>query len=266
MFDCHVHSSFSGDSDMSCENAINTAINCGLQGISFTDHLDFDYPNYDDLFTIDFSVYSAFMDKLKNDNNGRIKVFKGIEAGIQPHVIDKTLDVISSYDFDIVIASVHIVDKLDLHNGDFCKSKTQKEAYTRYLQEVRIALESVNNFDIVGHLDLIKRYGCYDNKSLEYNNYMDLIDSILRKIIQMGKGIEVNTSGFRYNLDSPLPSFSVVKRYKELGGEIICTSSDAHREEHIGYKFDYLKEMLAKAGFSYTTHFNQRKPVFSKLY
>jgi len=42
------------------------------------------------------------------------------------------------------------------------------------------------------------------------------------------KGLEVNTSGFRYNLDSPMPDYEIIKRYRELKGEIICTSSDAH--------------------------------------
>lgn len=265
MFDCHVHSSFSGDSDMNCEDAINTAITMGLQGISFTDHLDFDYPNYDDVFLIDFDEYSACMDNIKKQYSNRINIFKGIEVGIQPHVIDSTIEVINSYDFDIVIASVHIVDKLDLHNGDFCKSKTKREAYTRYFEEVLQTVKSFDNFDIIGHIDLIRRYGCYDNKSLEYSDYTDLLDSILKQIIKMGKGIEVNSSGFRYDLSSTMPDFSIIKRYKELGGEIICTSSDAHRVEHIGYKFDYIKEMITRAGFAYTTHFDQRKPVFSKL-
>jgi len=265
MFDCHVHSSFSGDSDMNCESAISAAISRGLQGISFTDHLDFDYPNYDDLFLIDFDKYSDYMDSIKKQFSNDIRVFKGIEVGIQSHVIDSTIEVINSYDFDIVIASVHVVDKLDLHNGDFCKSKSQKEAYTRYLENVLHTLETFDNFDVMGHLDLIRRYGCYDNKSLEYSDYSDLLDSILKQIIKMDKAIEINSSGFRYDLASPMPNFSILKRYRELGGEMVCTSSDAHRLEHIGYKFDYLKEMISSAGFDYTTHFEQRKPILSKL-
>lgn len=265
MFDCHVHSSFSGDSDMNCDTALNTALDIGLEGIAFTDHLDYDYPDYDDVFLIDFDKYSVFMDELKKNYTGRIKVLKGIEVGIQPHVIESSLEVVNKYDFDLVIASVHIVDKLDLHNGDFCKSKTQKEAYTRYLEEVLKTVNSFSNFDIFGHIDLIRRYGCYDDKTLKYTDYMDLIDEILAKLISMGKGIEVNTSGFRYNLNSPMPDFEIIKRFKELGGEIISTSSDAHYPEHIGYKFDYLKEMLKKAGFSYTAHFEQRKPMFTKI-
>lgn len=265
MYDCHVHSSFSGDSNMDAEIALNAAIKNGLNGISFTDHLDIDYPDYDDVFTIDFDKYSEFMDRLKRDYSAKIKVFKGIEVGIQPHVIEESLDIVKKYDFDIVIGSIHIVDKTDLHNGDFCKDKTKYEAYLRYLEAVLECINLFNNFDILGHIDLIRRYGCYDDRTLNLSDFGDRIDAILKALVSNGKGIEINTSGFRYNLDSPMPDYEIIKRYRELNGEIICTSSDAHTPEYIGYKFDYAKELLLKAGFKYTTHFESRKPIFTAI-
>ncbi|MDQ2085799.1 histidinol-phosphatase HisJ family protein [Herbivorax sp. ANBcel31] len=265
MFDCHIHSSFSGDSEMNCQVAIETAINLGLDGIAFTDHLDYDYPDYDDVFMIDFDKYSLFVDKLKQDNKKNIKIFKGIEVGIQPHVIQDTKEIIEKYDFDIVIASTHIVDKLDLHNGDFCKDKTRKEAYCRYLEAVLESVSGLNNFDVLGHLDLIRRYGCYDVNTLRYKDFSDCIDAILSKLISSGKGLEVNTSGYRYNLGSPMPDFDIVNRYRELGGEIICTSSDAHTPDYIAYKFSYIKELIEKAGFKYIAYFENRKPVFEPI-
>ncbi|TYQ18324.1 UNVERIFIED_CONTAM: histidinol-phosphatase (PHP family) [Acetivibrio alkalicellulosi] len=265
MYDCHIHSSFSGDSNMECHIAINTAIELGLEGIGFTDHLDYDYPNYDDVFMIDFDKYSEYIDNIKSQFKGKIQVLKGIEVGIQPHVVEDTLKVVNKYNFDIVIASVHIVDKLDLHNGDFCKNKTRNEAYSKYLKTVCETICQFENFDVLGHIDLIRRYGHYDVNTLKYNDFPDHIDAILNKLISLGKGLEVNTSGYRYNLASPMPDFDIVKRYKELGGEIICTSSDAHTPEYIGYKFDYIKELIIKAGFKYTSHFENRKPVFSPI-
>ncbi|HHV28896.1 histidinol-phosphatase HisJ family protein [Acetivibrio mesophilus] len=265
MYDCHVHSSFSGDSNMDAEIAINTAEKFGLEGISFTDHLDIDYPDYDDVFTIDFDKYSEVMDRLKRDYSAKIRVFKGIEVGIQPHVIEESNDIVKKYDFDIVIGSIHIVDKTDLHNGDFCRNKTKNEAYLRYLETVLECINLFDNFDILGHIDLIRRYGCYDDRTLKLSDFGDWIDAILKALISNGKGIEVNTSGFRYNLNSPMPDYEIIKRYRELNGEIICTSSDAHTPEYIGYKFDYVKELLLKAGFRYTAHFENRKPVFTPI-
>ncbi len=265
MYDCHVHSNFSGDSNMDAYTAVNTAYDLGLEGIAFTDHLDYDYPDYDEVFLIDFDKYSTYFDLLKLNNLEKIKVLKGIEVGIQPHVVKDSLEIVKKYDFDIVIASVHIVDKLDMHNGDFSKGKTKFQSYTRYFKEVLEAINLFDNFDILGHMDLVRRYGCYDDKTIEYDEYSLYIEPILKKLASMGKGIEINSSGFRYGLNSPMPDFDFFKRFKELGGEIVCTSSDAHTPDYIGYKFDYLKEILLKAGFKYTAHFENRKPVFSPI-
>ena len=81
----------------------------------------------------------------------------------------------------------------------------------------------------------------------------------------MGKGIEVNTSGYRGILGSPIPEYDIVRRYRELGGEIICLGSDSHRSEHIASGFKEGRELLLNAGFRYTTHFEGRKPVFDSL-
>ena len=44
LWDCHMHSSFSADSDTPMEEMIQTAADQGLTGICFTEHLDPDYP------------------------------------------------------------------------------------------------------------------------------------------------------------------------------------------------------------------------------
>ena len=44
LWDCHMHSSFSADSDTPMESMIQRAIELGIQGITFTEHLDPDYP------------------------------------------------------------------------------------------------------------------------------------------------------------------------------------------------------------------------------
>lgn len=43
MWDQHMHCMFSGDSDADPVLMIKSAINKGLDGICFTDHLDYDY-------------------------------------------------------------------------------------------------------------------------------------------------------------------------------------------------------------------------------
>lgn len=265
MFDCHTHSSFSGDSDMPTEEACEKAIFLGLKGIAFTDHLDYDYPNYNDTFNIDFKEYSRFMDNLKLKYRNQLKIIKGIEVGIQPHVIEDTLKVVEGFEFDFVIGSIHIIDKMDPYAGDYFEGKTKKQAYVRYLEEILFMLDNYTNFDIVGHIGYLRRYGSYDNRALTYADYKDWLDEILRKVISLGKGIEVNTSGYRTNLGSPMPDFDVVEHYRELGGEIICLGSDAHAVGHIGLNFPYVLERLKAIGFQYTAYFEKRKAVFERI-
>ncbi len=45
-------------------------------------------------------------------------------------------------------------------------------------------------------------------------------------------------AGIKYGLGFAHPHPSVLRRYKELGGEIITVGSDAHKAEHIGYEFE----------------------------
>ncbi|MDP4181291.1 MAG: histidinol-phosphatase HisJ family protein [Bacillota bacterium] len=265
MFDSHVHSSFSGDSEMNADIACNTAINLGLNGLAFTDHLDLDYPNFDIKFLIDFDEYDSFMDNLKNRFSSKIRVLKGIEVGIQPHVIDDTNKIVNSYNFDFVIASIHVIDGLDPYYGEYFKDKPSKNAaFSRYLSEILFALNNYDNFDVIGHIGYIRRYCSYEDKSLRYSEFCDYLDSILKGVILKGKGIEVNTSGFR-TLGTPIPDLDIIKRYKELGGEIITTGSDAHAPEHIAFNFEEIKKALSELGFKYIAHYEDRKPVFEKI-
>jgi histidinol-phosphatase (PHP family) len=265
MFDNHVHSNFSGDSQMDAEAAIKRAIELGLKGISFTDHLDIDYPNYEDVFMIDFEKYNVFMDSLKYKYSNKIKIIKGIEIGIQPHVLDETYEIVNKYPFDFVIGSIHIVDKLDLHNNDFCNQKTKYESYLRYFQEVLYLVKEIDNFDVLGHIDLIRRYGNYENTNLVYDDFKEVLDEILSVMINKGKVLEINCSGYKYNLNSTLPDFDLVQRYKDLGGKYISVGSDAHYLEYVGYKFDEIKKRLKGIGFNQLVHFENRKMIIDDI-
>jgi len=267
MFDCHVHSSFSGDSEMRAEEACEIAIKSGLDGIAFTDHLDYDFPNFDIDFMIDFNAYNVFFDRLKKEYRDGFKVLKGIEVGLQPHVLGESRDVVLKYDFDLVIGSVHIIDGKDPYVGEYYEERSKYQAYMGYLNEIYKIVSSYDDFDILGHFDYIIRYCHYDDRSLLYNDHAELFDSIFKVLISKGKGIEINTASYRDKPSIPTPAFdlNIIKRYRELGGEIISLGSDAHFQEFIGYKFEYFREILLEAGFRYVSYFEQRKPVFIKI-
>ena len=95
--------------------------------------------------------------------------------------------------------------------------------------------------------------------------FSEIIDEILKKIISRNKGIELNTGGTYKGMINTNPHPDIVRRYRELGGEVITVGSDAHTADKIGYGFDAAREILIDAGFSYYAVFKDRKPQFIKL-
>lgn len=263
MFDCHIHSNFSADSTLDASCACETAIISGLDGVAFTDHLDFDYP--DETFLIDFAQYISDISLIRSKYDKRLKVLKAIEVGIQPHVLEDSLNVVNSYDFDYVLASVHIIDGIDPYRNRKYYGKDKTEAYGRYLEEILFMVKNFKSFDMVGHFDYIIRFASYADRTLRYADHHEILDAIIKELILQGRGFELNTRAYT---DSPADAeydIELLKRYRQLGGELICLGSDAHRAGHIAGRFEYFAQMIRDAGFSYTVHFEERKPVFDKL-
>jgi len=265
LLDYHLHTSFSGDCNVHMEDVIRKAISKGVREIALTDHVDYDYPDSNNPFLIDFDVYINEFNELKEKYNKEINMKLGVEIGYQPHIEDKINQLISNYPFDFVICSSHTADKLDFLNGDFFTGKTQKNAYLRYFENVLYGVKHFQNYDVYGHLDFINRYGNYENKLLSYLDFADIVDTILQNIINTNHGIEINTSGFRYGLGQTHPHFDIIKRYKELGGEILTLGSDAHLTRDITSHFDIVIEYLQSINFRYIATYKDRNPFFIKL-
>ena len=87
----------------------------------------------------------------------------------------------------------------------------------------------------------------------------------LKKLISMGKGIELNTGGYHYGLGEPNPCVGIIRRYRELGGEIITIGADAHTPDKAAYAFDRAEAVLDRCGFRYYTVFKEHKPEFLPL-
>jgi len=171
MFDSHTHTLFSTDSKMSAIEACTAAIDQKLEGIAITDHVDLDYPDYDDSFNFDLQEYSNFIDDLKGKYQGELKILKGIEIGIQPQVLEGAQEIIRNHNFDFVIASIHIIDYLDPYTGKYYKGKTKEMAYRRYLSSILEGAQNFKDYDVIGHIGYIRRYGDFEDRSMEYLDF-----------------------------------------------------------------------------------------------
>lgn len=266
--DYHMHSDHSGDSDAPMESMIVRAADCGLKQICFTEHHDPDFvytePGSDGMFELDLAKYREDYLSIAPQFAGKIKVCFGIELGVQPQAVVKQKEAVGAYPFDFVIASSHLCNRKDPYYPAFFEGRTIKAAMREYFESILENIRAFDDFDVYGHLDYAVRYAPVEEQRFQYRyeDYADLVDEIFRLLIEKGKGIEINTGGLRRNMKSTNPNEIFLRRYRELGGEIITTASDAHVPENIARDFDVAEGILKNCGFRYYTVYENRKPAF----
>lgn len=259
--DLHVHSYFSSDSEEPLENAVKAAVSLGLKTLCVTEHMDMDFPTGE--FFLDTPAYKTELFQLKEKYSDKIELLYGVELGLMEHLAARLYEYTANEPFDFIIGSSHLVDGMDPYEPEFFGKYGDRNGVLRYFESILANISVFDDFDVYGHLDYAVRY-C-KAKSYKPAEYMELIEEILKKLIGMGKGIELNTAGLKYGLGWAHPHPDVLKRYRELGGEIITVGSDGHKGEHIAYDFDKAVDILKAAGFKYHAVFRHRKAEFIKL-
>lgn len=262
--DVHMHCGFSNDSETRPEDMVESAIAKGLSVICFTDHYDKDNLDWGDEAIFDVESYFQKMIELQEEYRDQIDIRIGAEIGMQPYLAEYYQDFMAQHPFDFVIGSVHSVLEHDVAL-DFFQKHSDPEGYKIYFEEMLQDVQKIKSYDVLGHLDYIVRYSNQGSKGFDLNDYMDIIEEILKQMIAHGKGIEMNMSGLKYGLGAPHPQPEIIKRYRELGGEIITVGADGHIPEHIAYDYHLADDILKSCGFKYYTEFKGRKPLFVKI-
>ena len=270
--DYHCHTSFSTDSKAKPEDMISQAASLGLKRLCITDHMDYLYPSKKEgEFSLDPTKYYARLFELKEMFKDKIELLFGIELGlrnepkIRANVRNYYTNLLKEYNFDFVIGSTHVLENMDPYLKEYWVNHSAKDGITAYFQSIIDNCNYYDGFQVYGHLDYIVRYIPDDIKEYDYNDYKDLIDIALKSILSHGKGIECNASGLKYGLNTPHPKPEILKRYKELGGEILTIGSDAHKPEYIAHEFNKVRELLLSLGFRYYTIYKNKKPEFIRL-
>ncbi len=273
--DMHMHTWFSTDSEACPCDMADEAVRKGLKTICFTDHFDKDDLEWGEEGIFDVDAYFVEMQKLQEEYAGKLNIRIGIELGLRTYLKDYYEELTKKYPFDFVIGSVHNVPYKKDAEGNILYTdpaaeklftdRTDKEAYRLMMETTLENVRTSDCFQTLGHLDYVVRYGKSREKEYLYTDYADIIDEILKLLIEKEKGLEVNSAGLKYGLPFAHPHPDVLKRYRELGGEIITIGADAHKPEHIAYDFAKAEEILKSCGFKYYTEFFEQKPVFKQL-
>ena len=285
--DYHVHSEFSDDSRETMEKQIERAIELGFDELCFTEHVDYgikkdwdegniewrggdgmssSVSEMEPLANVNYPEYFAKLLRMRETYKGKTHIKTGLEFGVQSITIPQYEALWSTWGskLDFVLLSMHQVNNLEFWTQDFQKGKTQKEYNEEYYQEILKVIKQFKHYSILAHLDLIVRYD--KNGIYPFEKVKDLIAEILKTAIADDKGIEVNTSSWRYGLKDTQPSRDILKLYKDLGGKIITIGSDAHSTAYFGDHIDDARRILKdEIGFEQFCTFNQMNPIFHNL-
>jgi len=261
MFDFHLHSSLSFDSNCSPRDIVEKAEALGLREICFTDHYDFCDEPYENINSFTVEEYNRAYGSL---SSASLKIRRGIELGITPSGDDGFKEKFEPYGLDYVIGSVHYVKGYDPYNPDFWEVYDVDKAFELYLLKTLECVRANTYFDALGHLNYVcKSPSNPGHKPLLYKDYADICDEIMKILAQNGRGMEINTSGVD-RVGDFLPARDFIKRFRELGGEIITVGSDSHDASRVGQYAGGALE-IAKDVFGYVCTFEKRKPIYHKL-
>lgn len=266
--DYHVHTHLSTDSEALPVAQVEAAIQAGLKYLCFTDHQDIDYPEIYDgpgQFLVNMEQYQKELVPLVEAYKDRISIQLGIELGLQPHLTKEVSAFAASYPFAYIIGSTHVTNHMDMYYPNYWEHFSVQQGIMGYFEETLENIKRFDCFDCYGHLDYFIRYVPKGSTGYRAMDYRDIWDEILKTLIEKGKGIECNTAGFKYGLGHPNPHEDILRRYFELGGEILTIGSDGHAPEHVAYDFGKLPELLKACGVRYYTIFKDRKPEFLPL-
>lgn len=286
--DVHNHCcEFSPDASQPLSERILEAKEQGLAGVVMTDHYD------KDLFEVergiplppegavpkagewifylpDYWVRLPEERRRLAEADDPFKLLIGIELGYAPLLAQHFRDLSEQYDFDCIIASVHSLEKQDVYQCRETLIRCGKiKLYNRYIHYMADMLEEMDYANVLGHFDYISRYLNIKNKKMYYREQSEAFDRLFGIMIERQVSLELNIGSQRAKeadgTPMGLPDPAILKRYRELGGELVSLGSDAHHAGYVGRHFKESADYLEALGFGYLTHFEKGQAVLTAL-
>jgi len=254
--DLHNHTTLCNHAEDTMEQYIEKAIELGIDVYGFSEHAPM--KNFEDGYRLVHEkkeFYENEVKKLQQKYQDKIKILLGYEVDFIEG--DFLLEEIKNAKVDYLIGSIHYLGDWGFDNPEFIgeyKNKDINKIWEEYFYAVEL-MAKTGNFDIVGHLDLIKVF-----KYLPTKDIKTLAKKALQEIKKSNMVIEINSAGFRKPIGEQYPS----KELLELAFELnipITFSSDAHAIEQIGFEYKQTIELAKKIGYNKCVYFENREKV-----
>ena len=256
MIDYHIHTKRCGHAEGEMAEYVEQAIAAGLPEIGFSDHLPFLHKR-DPRYTMALEELPDYVEEVERlrARYPKIRIKLGIEADYFPGREQETEKLIASYAFDYVLGSVHFIDGwgFDIpEEKESWQGKDVDAVYRKYFELLRQSAR-ISFFNIIGHSDLVKKFGHRPNTALDRE-----VNQTARIFKEEGMSVEVNTSGLRKPAQEIYPSKVLLEAYYHYGVPIVF-GSDAHAAKEVGKDFDQAALLAREVGYQEALIYEGRK-------
>ena len=262
--DTHTHSSYSFDSSSSVEQMIQGARQRQVDVLCLTEHCDF----WPDGRCLHYQKGEQACEKQMLALRGagqKPQVLYGVELG-QPQVNPaEARALLARHDYDMVIGSIHTLsDGRDIYGTRYTGLDVCESVFDRYFSDVEDLL-AFGDFDTLGHLDYPMRVmgGLWPAPTLA--PYRERLAPLLKELARQGKALEVNPTGGREWFRQPGPERWALELFRQYGGRLVTTGSDAHKPQNCGQDLLAAQALLRAAGFDCIATFERRQPRLHKI-
>ena len=255
--DYHMHTPLCGHAVGEPHEYAQQALKLGLQEIGFSDHsplLCYDDPKVT-MGLHQLPQYHRLIEDVRTQYKGKLGIKIGIEADFLIGYEEKTRTILQSYPYDYVIGSVHFIKDWGFDNPDEQKkwqSQNVDEIYCLYYELLRKSAQA-KLFDIMGHVDLVKKFGYRASQDLT-----DEIEKTAEVFKDAGVTVEINTAGLRKPVKEMYPALAALKIYCKAGVPLTF-GSDAHDPQDVGRDFNKAVDLAKSSGYKQYVLFKQRK-------
>ncbi len=256
--DYHIHTPLCGHAGGEFEEYVLSAREAGLPEMGFADHLPLFHIDDPTLCMSheDLPVYIEKVQRLQQKHDD-YPVRLGIEADYIRAHLDDVAEVLARYQFDYIYGSVHFVGGWGFDQSRFKFEFERRDINDVYREYFGLVMEAAGTglFDIMTHLDVVKKYGHRPSQDLS-----GLYEQVGETLARSGVAIELNSSGLTKPVAEIYPGLELLKVMRRHGVPITF-GSDSHKPTQVGRHFDRLLQLARDAGYTDYVRFAGRKRI-----
>jgi histidinol-phosphatase (PHP family) len=256
LVDYHTHTALCGHATGSVDDYVRAAVERGLSEIGFSDHAPLPGHLREGITMKpdEMEFYLGLVADARDRHDGTIIIKTGMEVDYPFH---DSLDprYFNDARIDYLIGSCHFIDEWPFDHPGFMDEFERRdidEVYRRYY-EILGGLIRTGMFNIIGHLDLVKKFGHRPRA-----DFASILRELARLCAASGTAVEINTAGLRKPVGELYPSRMIIDILFDENVPVTL-GSDAHAPGEVAHEFHLAVGELHDAGYRSIAGFAGKK-------